>query len=70
MKHMLLISSNAWEYVACVIVEAKDIKCIWEEDHMYGRYSYGHEDSDGTAVIADGVKIVFDEPFKYQGVKK
>lgn len=58
-KYILGVSSNGWEYIGWVNIYAKDAKYEWDDN----AYKHDDEKEDGNVVIADGVKIVFDEPF-------
>lgn len=69
--HKLCVSQNGWEYGGCVLIKSESIEFKWAENHTYGpdckERGGDFEEAVGTAVMADGVEITFDEPFIYDG---
>lgn len=61
------VAQNAGEYFGWVRVSANQLTVEWSSDEAKERAAYWNLDHDGDVIIADGVRIEFDESFEFSG---
>lgn len=66
-KWNLLVSQNAGEYYGAVIITAHQVLVEWSNEKAKETNRFFDLQNDGNVIIADGVRIEFDESFEFRG---